>query len=298
MASSTGNNPQEPNDNHSQEPNDNRSPEPNDNNSPEPEDNESQEDKAPPSPKFKFKGETVNLLMQLQDLSPEEVARLIPLAVMKDLQNENASRAGSGSAPLAASEMPQPPNDPAPPSPPVPEPSVVIRRSRRHLNGFITFRAYYRKAFAPLTERKISTIMTQLWAHDPFQYRWTIIGRLWSFVSHTLNDPEIFLSDFLHLAAPLMCTPGPETYLNKLGWGSNSNSNYDTVFFQDHTTLLRYIEEDKLKFVPANELELLNHMIVHGYLPGIYNQLLVKIAQYDFGKPAPTGAAAAAAEAS
>nr|DAB41639.1 TPA_exp: mating-type protein MAT1-1-1 [Thielaviopsis musarum] len=254
--------------------------------------------------------EKVNLMELLQTLSNDQILRLIPRSAIKNLHHishlirsgdfdpncltpsppyDVISRSVSPtesqcSVSSSSTLVPETPRlvyaeSITPDSPSTPQDSLDEEKVRRPLNGFIAFRAYYQKIFTHLPQKSISTFITQLWKSDPYQSRWMLIGRLYSFVRDTIGKSNTKLSEFLQIAAPVMCTPKPEEYLLKLCWVMNSTDDCDVTFIQDRVGLRKYLRASKKQFAPTSEQELLNHCIVRGYLPEFSDGLLTKLAQ-------------------
>nr|ASU89332.1 mating-type protein MAT1-1-1 [Thielaviopsis euricoi]DAB41624.1 TPA_exp: mating-type protein MAT1-1-1 [Thielaviopsis paradoxa] len=254
--------------------------------------------------------ENVDLMELLQTLSNEQILRLIPRSAVKNLHHishlirsgdfdpnsitlsplddiisrsvsPTESQFSGSSTPTLVPDTPRQAYAESfnQESPSTPQESSDDEKVRRPLNGFIAFRAYYQKMFTHLPQKNISTFITQLWKSDPFQSRWMLIGRLYSFVRDTIGKSNTKLSEFLQVAAPVMCTPSPEEYLTKLCWVMSSTDDYDVTFVQDHVGLRKYLHDAKSIFAPTSEQELLNHCIVRGYLPDFSDSLLTKLAQ-------------------
>nr|APD26244.1 putative mating type 1-1-1 protein [Thielaviopsis punctulata] len=252
----------------------------------------------------------VDLMELLQTLSNDQILRLIPKSAVQNLHyishlirtgdfDPNSLTSSSPIDTISRSASPtesqfsgssSPTLVPSTPrsayvesvtsrSPSTPNESSEEEKVKRPLNGFIAFRTYYQKMFSHLPQKNISTIITQLWKSDPFQSRWMLIGRLYSFIRDTIGKSQTKLSDFLQIAAPVMCTPTPEEYLRKLCWVMSCSDGSDVSFFQDRVGLREYLRSTKTQFSPTSEQELLNHCIVRGYLPEFSDALLAKLAQ-------------------
>nr|DAB41632.1 TPA_exp: mating-type protein MAT1-1-1 [Thielaviopsis paradoxa] len=258
----------------------------------------------------KTDNENVDLMELLQTLSNDQILRLIPRSTVKNLHHishlirsgdfdpssltssppcDTVSRSVSptesqfsgSSSPTLVPDTPRLvyAESITPDTPSTPQDSSDEEKIKRPLNGFIAFRTYYQKMFTHLPQKNISTFITQLWKSDPFQSRWMLIGRLYSFIRDTIGKSNTKLSEFLQVAAPVMCTPNPEEYLFKLCWVMNSTDEYDVTFIQDRVGLREYLRASKKQFAPTSEQELLNHCIVRGYLPEFSDAILTKLAQ-------------------
>nr|AOY41712.1 MAT111 [Huntiella omanensis] len=241
----------------------------------------------------------VNLRELLRNLSNEQILRLIPKSAVENLhQISTLIRAGDFNADevFNNTEPCTPPSQSPPGLTPSPSPtSPKLQRQdsshssrssttsddkvKRPLNGFIAFRAYYQRIFTQVPQKSISALITRLWKSDPFQSRWMLMGRVYSFIRDTVGKNTAKLSDFLEVAVPIMGVPVPEAYLAKLCWIYTGNEVGELAFFQDPTGLQRYLDTINSTSVPSTEQDLLNYCLVHDYLPDHGDALLTKLAQ-------------------
>nr|WRK65007.1 putative mating-type 1-1-1 R protein [Davidsoniella virescens] len=149
----------------------------------------------------------------------------------------------------------------------------------RPVNAYIVFRSYYQKIVPHLPQKSISALMATLWKTDPFQSRWMLIARVYSFIRNTIGKPKVKLCDFLDVAAPSMHVPQPDDYLIKLCWVYSANEAGQVTFFQDDLGLKFYVASLEKVPIPNADQELLVHCLVRHYLPEHANTLLTNIAK-------------------
>ncbi|KUJ06233.1 uncharacterized protein LY89DRAFT_769833 [Mollisia scopiformis] len=106
-----------------------------------------------------------------------------------------------------------------PPPPPPPPP-----RTRKALNSWMAFRAYYRSIFAPfkMQQKDASRHLTVLWRRDPFKARWAVIAAAYSRIRDQVGKPDAPLSGYLAIVCPRMGIVDSERYLRS----SNNKLNY------------------------------------------------------------------------
>lgn len=232
----------------------------------------------------------------IENLSPEEILKLIPHDVMNKLvldagvmktYFDNASE-GHIAAPPQASTESHATLEIAGESP------SEGGKAMRPLNAFIAFRSefhkysglkqllthigYYKTMFRGIQQKEVSSYLTLLWAKDPFRNKWVLIAKVYSFVRDEVGKAEAPLGDFLAIACPIMGIIEPAEYLRLLGWVQAQDENGNSMISQDNSiaeaTILGF--EDRQH--PNTELELLVDCIRIGYLPGHGNALTTKLA--------------------
>ncbi|OAG34384.1 hypothetical protein AYO21_11470 [Fonsecaea monophora] len=89
--------------------------------------------------------------------------------------------------------------------------------TKRPLNGFIAYRAYYSPVFKGATQKVKSGFIRTMWGEDKKRSMWTLLGKAYS----DLRDHHmeaITVDRFLAVAVPLLPIVPIDLYLTKMGW--------------------------------------------------------------------------------
>ncbi|KAK4117604.1 hypothetical protein N656DRAFT_699532 [Canariomyces notabilis] len=90
--------------------------------------------------------------------------------------------------------------------------------TKKKVNGFMGFRAYYSALFTQFTQAERSPIMTMLWQQDPFHKEWDFMCGVYSAIRDLLEDQNISLQDWIQAAVKPLGIVARDSYLATLGW--------------------------------------------------------------------------------
>jgi hypothetical protein len=78
--------------------------------------------------------------------------------------------------------------------------------------------AYYGSIFANAPQKDVSTLLTSLWAADPFKPKWAILARAYTSIRNSVGKANAPLLQFLETVGPAIGMLKPEDYLKQMGW--------------------------------------------------------------------------------
>ncbi|KAK4139335.1 mating-type protein MAT alpha 1-domain-containing protein [Dichotomopilus funicola] len=90
--------------------------------------------------------------------------------------------------------------------------------TKKKVNGFFGYRAYYSSMLYPLTQREKSPIMTKLWKADPCRKQWDFICAVYSVIRDSLSEDGITLQNWIAFAVEHFDIIDRDSYLETLGW--------------------------------------------------------------------------------
>ncbi|MCJ1288120.1 hypothetical protein MMC26_007475 [Xylographa opegraphella] len=96
--------------------------------------------------------------------------------------------------------------------------NIAKAKATRPLNSFMIFRSHYSQIFNGMQQKDISSNVTNLWKHDPFKAKWTILAKAYSVIRDASGKQNTPLNKFILLNGPYIGILSSENYLSTLGW--------------------------------------------------------------------------------
>ncbi|MCJ1435701.1 hypothetical protein MMC27_005076 [Xylographa pallens] len=95
---------------------------------------------------------------------------------------------------------------------------AIKTKATRPLNSFIIFRSHYSQLFTGMQQKDISTNVTDLWKHDPFKAKWSILAKAYSVIRDAIGKQNTPLDKFIAINGPYIGILSSGNYLRMLGW--------------------------------------------------------------------------------
>ena len=76
--------------------------------------------------------------------------------------------------------------------------------SKRPLNSWMAFRAYYSPIFTGCQQKDISGFMQRMWKEDPFHAKWAIAAKAYSYIRDKTTKSQAPVPPFLRIVCPLL----------------------------------------------------------------------------------------------